>query len=179
MAVRCRQGGWLIAVGSDHLPRNAGAGTAGIYGFPPRNPTGLEQQQFDTLSTEAYTYLKNSDALLPTPIGRLQRHEPARRSSCMRRTGSTCIMSRWKSRFAPSTTTAGWQWTAIGKRRCRGCTRWGGRRNLRRMPPRRLGAERDPSGGDARGRAYRVSSVCGTRRRMLLLPLWRSRRWSS
>ena len=26
-------------------------------------------------------------------------------------------MSRWKSRFAPSTTTAGWQWTAIGKRR--------------------------------------------------------------
>ena len=41
-----------------------------------REPTGLEQQQFDTLSTEAYTYLKNSDAPLPTPIGRLQRMNP-------------------------------------------------------------------------------------------------------
>lgn len=41
-------------------------------------PTGLELQQFETLSQEAYTYLKNSDALLPTPIARLEKmNKPA------------------------------------------------------------------------------------------------------
>lgn len=38
-----------------------------------REPSGLEDGQFDILSEETYTYLKNSGALLPTPIGRLEK----------------------------------------------------------------------------------------------------------
>lgn len=41
-----------------------------------REPTGLEHQEFDRLSEETYTYLKNSEALLPTPIGRLEKMNP-------------------------------------------------------------------------------------------------------
>lgn len=39
------------------------------------NPSGLEHG-FDGLSEETYTYLKNSDALLPTPIERLHHMNP-------------------------------------------------------------------------------------------------------
>lgn len=38
-----------------------------------REPSGLEGQRFDILSKEAYTYLENSGALLPTPIARLEK----------------------------------------------------------------------------------------------------------
>lgn len=38
-----------------------------------REPSGLDDQRFDILSKEAYTYLENSGALLPTPIGRLEK----------------------------------------------------------------------------------------------------------
>lgn len=41
-----------------------------------KEPTGLENQAFEGLSDEAYTYLKNSDALIPTPIGRLEKMNP-------------------------------------------------------------------------------------------------------
>lgn len=41
-----------------------------------REPAGLEEQVFERLSDEAYAYLKNSDALLPTPIGRLEQMNP-------------------------------------------------------------------------------------------------------
>lgn len=40
-----------------------------------RNPTGLDSA-FSGLSEEAYQYLANSDALLPTPLARLERMNP-------------------------------------------------------------------------------------------------------
>ncbi|MGI6265364.1 MAG: FAD-binding protein [Acutalibacteraceae bacterium] len=41
-----------------------------------RDPTGLRENGFAKLSREAYDYLKNSDALLETPIARLEKMNP-------------------------------------------------------------------------------------------------------